>query len=121
MFSHGKGGAKFGPGRRPIVNQALRIEKQEVTEALQIRFREVANNNAKLLALLGDVGPETSKNWLEGRNLPALSTFINMARQSPELRAAAIQLMDPEAEFDPEWQLACLRLAQAAQRKLDRA
>jgi len=120
MFSHGKSGAKNQSAWGKIMNaQAVRIPKQEIVADLLPHIRDAANNNAKLLGMLGDVGPDTAKNWLEGRNLPGLATFINMARICPELRAAAIQLMDPEAEFDPDFMRACMQLAQAARKKFD--
>ncbi len=120
MPSHGKLAADFG--RRhgaKIMPNAARLEKNEIVETLLPAMRRAANNNLKLLALLGDVGPETAKNWIEGRNLPGLSTFINMARICPELRAEVFRLMDPEAEFDPDFLAACAQLARAAAKKFD--
>lgn len=117
-MSHGKSGLFNQRGHGKTMSAAaLRIPKQDIVAELIPHIRDAANNNTKELAQLGDVGPDTAKNWLEGRNLPGLATFINMARVCPELRAAAIQLMDPQAEFDPEWQLACLKLAKAALHK----
>lgn len=120
MFSHGKGGAKFQKrAGQNMSAAALRIPKQDIVAELIPHIRDAANNNAKELAQLGDVGPDTAKNWLEARNLPGLATFINMARVCPDLRAAAIALMDPDAEFDPDFMRACMQLAHAARRKFD--
>ena len=98
---------------------ALRIPKQDVVADLLPHIRDAANNNIKELAILGDVGPDTAKNWLEGRNLPGLATFINMARQSRELRAVAIKLMDPESEYDADFMRACMELAQSRSKRFD--
>src|SRR6185503_5138028 len=95
------------------------LRKEQIEEDVFPALREAANNNAKWLAILGGVGPETAKNWVEGRNLPALSTFINMARSCRELRALAIKLMDPESEYDPDFMRACMELAQQRSKKFD--
>ena len=120
MFSHKKSGAFNQSARgQKMSAAALRIPKQDIVAELVPHIRDAANNNSKELAQLGDVGPDTAKNWLEGRNLPGLATFINMARISPELRAVAIKLMDPNNEFDPEWQMECLRFAKAVSQKME--
>jgi hypothetical protein len=117
MFSHGIKRPNLERLRGQKMNH---LRKEEIEGDVFPALREAANNNAKHLAILGGVGPETAKNWIEGRNLPALSTFINMARECRELRALAIKLMDPDGEFDPDFMRTCMEMAQHARKKFDR-
>jgi hypothetical protein len=98
------------------MNAVARITDREVSDVVSQTLRRAFNDNLKLVAIAGDVGPDTAKNWLEARNPPKLATFINMCRQCPELRAEAFRLMDPEAEFDPDFMRDFMRLAQTYSR-----
>jgi hypothetical protein len=87
---------------------ALRVEDTTVRDSVVSVLRR---HNLKLVAQAGDVGPDTAKNWIEGRNAPALGTAINLARQIPELRAELIRLMSPDAEYEAEFMQDFIRLA----------
>lgn len=118
MFSHRNNGPKNGPGKGPklVSAIALRVEDTIVRDSVASILRR---RNLKLVAQAGDVGPDTAKNWVEGRNAPALGTAINLARQIPELRAELIRLMSPDAEFEPEFMADFIRLAQTYARIKD--
>lgn len=105
-MSYGKSGPKSGPptGRKPMsAALALRLTDDEVVASVASTVRRVYRGNLKLIARDADVRVDTAKNWSEGRNAPQLAAFFRLARNCPELRAEAMRLMDPEAEFNADF------------------
>ncbi len=105
-MSQGKMGPKFGPdmGPSPVKTAvAVKLTDTEVVSSVTDAIRRASRGNLKLVATAGDCRADTAKNWMEGRNAPNLASFFRLAREMPELRAEAMRLMAPEAEFEPEF------------------
>lgn len=105
-MSQGKLGPKFGPRSGPFpvrTATALKLTDTEVVMSVTNAIRRASRGNLKLVAIAGDCRADTAKNWMDGRNAPNLASFFRLAREMPELRAEAMRLMAPEAEFEPEF------------------
>ena len=95
------------------MSAALALTENEVVELTATMLQKVYRGRLKLVARDAGVGPDTAKNWTDRRNAPQLVSFLNLIRQSPEFRAEAMRLMDPEAEFDEDFVRATMMLMRA--------
>lgn len=72
----------------------------------------------KQLARAVEVVPRAVSAWRQGESLPSLPNFIALARQIPELRAAALRWLKAEAG-DPETERLTLDLLGALQKHME--
>lgn len=89
-----------------------------ITETVQ-RTLCADGRSDKQLARALDTVPRTISAWRQGMSLPSLPNFIALARQIPELRAAALRWLDAERDCDPDTERLTLELMQAMQRHLE--
>jgi hypothetical protein len=64
-----------------------------IAKALRQDFQNI-KSTAKALALQVEVKMETIKKWYSGSNPPSTAHLIVLARTSPSVRQALLQLMD---------------------------
>lgn len=92
----------FGPQSGPN-SASTQLSDTEVTHRVSEVLRDAYQGNLKLAARDADVGVDTAKNWLEGRNAPRLADFFRLARNCAALRAEALRLMQMDADLDPRF------------------
>ncbi len=113
----------FGPAHRNLRGRkmksiSLALIERELPDV--VRQAVVADPRpAKQLAR--DVGcvPRQVENWRAGESLPNLPNFLALAREIPELRAAALRWLEADRESDPEAERLTLELLQTMQRHLE--
>jgi transcriptional regulator with XRE-family HTH domain len=89
-----------------------------IAETLQRTLADDGRSD-KQLARAVDVVPRAVSAWRQGESLPSLPNFIALARQIPELRAAALRWLEADAG-DPDTDRLTLELLRGVARELER-
>lgn len=113
----------FEPTHRNLRGQkmksiSLALIERELPETVRQAITADPRPAKQLAREVGCV-PRQVENWRAGESLPSLPNFIALARQIPELRAAALRWLNAERECDPETERLTLELMQAMQRHLE--
>lgn len=61
-----------------------------------------ARHAVKALATAANTNTRSAENWLQGRCAPNVASFINLCRRIPEMKAAALRLLEADDVLDPE-------------------
>lgn len=83
---------------RTFRNDLITVE--EVTQAVSATL---SNTQAKQIQSATGGSIRAAQNVKEGLNCMSLTNFINAARAIPELKSLAMDMLDCEAETDPEF------------------
>ena len=112
----------FNPGPRNLRGRKMKsISLALIERELPDTFRRaIATDPRPAKQLARDVGcvPRQVENWRAGESLPSLPNFIALARQIPELRAAALRWLEADAG-DPDTERLTLDLLGALQKHME--
>lgn len=102
------------------MSAAATVTVRQVTELVRdtLTASEIGRGRhaVKLIAEAANTNPRSAQNWQEGRCAPNLASFINLCRRIPELKAAALRLLEADDVLDPDFER---RFGEAAQAWLD--
>lgn len=101
--------------RRVLPNVSITLA---ITETVQ-RTLCADGRSDKQLARAVEVVPRAVSAWRQGESLPSVPNFIRLCQAIPELRAAALQWLEAEANNDPETERMTLDLLRTMQRHLE--
>ena len=110
----------FGPNQTekfsaPVLGMGTNDVTTAVTAAIR-RHWEGRKDAAKGCARQANTNVRTSKNWLDGRNLPNVVDFLKLCAQMPELGALVRELTGLRQDMDPEFHAGLQKLLQLAAR-----